>query len=178
MSAHTHLESVHAIFHTIDTAGQGSVLLSCQNNINIYRGAHNWYAGTHARQTSEMRTVTCLTNRICVPADLRSISRRRFDHWTTEPVAVRTDGAAVNVGVYNGIVPQLLARVPRECSTSAHPHPSRRRSIPHPQPHPARRGSIPHPQPHTPCRRSRNRGAEHITLRTEHCLLVLIWVTH
>ena len=25
----------------------------------IDRGAHNWYAGTHARQQSEMRTVTC-----------------------------------------------------------------------------------------------------------------------
>ena len=79
----------------------------CVGRVIIARGAHNWNAGTHARQTSEMRTVTFVTKHICVPTYLWSFSRRRFDHRTTESVSVCTDGAAVNVGLYSGIVPKL-----------------------------------------------------------------------
>lgn len=34
--------------------------------IIIHRGAHNWVAGTHARQKSGMGNATCVTTRLCV----------------------------------------------------------------------------------------------------------------
>lgn len=47
----------------------------------IRSSAHKWYAGTYADTG--------------------------LDDWTTKLVAVCTDGAAVNVGVYNSILPKL-----------------------------------------------------------------------
>ena len=40
-------------------------------------------------------------------SDFSTFQDTGLDDWTTKLVAVCTDGAAVNVGVYNGVVPKL-----------------------------------------------------------------------
>ena len=53
-------------------------------------------------ELSADRTVQAITNGL-----VRLFQDTGLDDWTTKSVAVNTDGAAVNVGVYNGVLPKL-----------------------------------------------------------------------
>ena len=69
------------------------------------------YTGVHITDTHAQKNQKCVTSLV----SLRAFAYRRtceafpgsLDHWTTKLVAVCTDGVAVNVGMYNGIVPKL-----------------------------------------------------------------------